>query len=152
MYIYCSNYSYRVTNGKCWQMLTLIRQKHLTWVSLSLYITRFIGFRVYTEIYWQDINNKMIYFSLFLVKNIGTSKNMLFRVFSHSVDGYSISEQMEYHLPEDLKTRAVTAGLIGGILFFIVAIILSVCTVKICNKARRRKQERGNFKHIWNIA
>ena len=34
-------------------------------------------------------------------------------------------------------------GLIGGILFFIVAIILSVCTVKICNKRRRRKQERG---------
>ena len=93
-----------------------------------------------------------IAFNCFLVKNIGTSKNMLFRVFSHSVDGYSISEQMEYHLPEDLKTRAVTAGLIGGILFFIVAIILSVCTVKICNKARRRKQERGNFKHILNIA
>ena len=78
------------------------------------------------------------------VKNIGTSKNMLFRVFSHSLDGYSVSEPLEYHLPDNLKTRAVTAGLIGGILFFIVAIILSVCTVKICNKARRRKQERGN--------
>ena len=77
---------------------------------------------------------------------------MLFRVWSHSVDGYSISESLKYDLPENVKTRAVTAGLIGGILFFIVAIILSVCTVKICNKARRRKQERGNFFNIfWRL-
>ena len=27
--------------------------------------------------------------------------------------------------------------------FFIVSIVLSVCTVKICNKKRKRKQERG---------
>ena len=85
------------------------------------------------------------------VKNIGTSKNMLFRVFSHSLNGYSISEPLEYNLPEDVKTRAVTAGLIGGLLFFIVAIILSVCTVKICNKARRRKQERGNVFSVFQI-
>ena len=88
----------------------------------------------------------MFYFYHVSVKNIGTSKNMLFKVFSHSVNGWSESEPLEYNLPENVKTRAVTAGLIGGILFFIVAIILSVCTVKICNKARRRKQERGNFK------
>ena len=87
----------------------------------------------------------MFYIYHVSVKNIGTSKNMLFKVFSHSVNGWSESEPLEYNLPENVKTRAVTAGLIGGILFFIVAIILSVCTVKICNKARRRKQERGNF-------
>ena len=31
----------------------------------------------------------------------------------------------------------------GGVLFFIVAIIVSVCTVKICNRRKRRKQEQG---------
>jgi hypothetical protein len=30
-------------------------------------------------------------------------------------------------------------------LFFIVAIILSVCFVKICNKRKRRKQEKGKY-------
>ena len=74
---------------------------------------------------------------------MGTSKGYLFRVFSHSAESFSISEELEYHLPANVKKRAVTAGLIGGILFFIVAIVLSVCTVKICNKRRRRKQERG---------
>jgi len=79
------------------------------------------------------------------VKNMGTAKAYWFRVFSHSASAYSISEKFKYDLPENVKRRAVTAGLIGGILFFIVAIILSVCTVKICNKRRRRKQERGNI-------
>jgi hypothetical protein len=74
---------------------------------------------------------------------MGTAKAYWFRVFSHSATAYSISEKFKYDLPENVKRRAVTAGLIGGILFFIVAIILSVCTVKICNKRRRRKQERG---------
>jgi hypothetical protein len=72
--------------------------------------------------------------TLLLVKNMGTAKAYWFRVFSHSATGYSISEQFKYDLPENVKRRAVTAGLIGGVLFFIVAIILSVCTVKICNK------------------
>ena len=76
---------------------------------------------------------------------MGTAKAYLFRVFSHSHTSYSISEEYKYEIPDDVKRRAVTAGLIGGILFFIVAIILSVCTVKICNKKRRRKQERGKF-------
>lgn len=80
-----------------------------------------------------------------LVKNMGTAKAYLFRVFSHSPTSYSISEVLKYDLPENVKRRAVTAGLIGGILFFIVAIVLSVCTVKICNKRRRRKQERGEL-------
>ena len=71
---------------------------------------------------------------------MGTAKAYWFRVFSHSATAYSISEKFKYDLPENVKRRAVTAGLIGGILFFIVAIILSVCTVKICNKRRRRKQ------------
>jgi len=46
-------------------------------------------------------------------------------------------------MPENVKRRAITAGLIGGVLFFIVAIIVSVCTVKICNRRKRRKQEQA---------
>ena len=49
-----------------------------------------------------------------------------------------------YAMPENVKRRAITAGLIGGGLFFIVAIIVSVCTVKICNRRKRRKQEQGD--------
>ena len=74
---------------------------------------------------------------------MGAAKTYLFRVLSHSATSYSVSEEMKYELPENVKKRAVTAGLIGGILFFIVAIVLSVCTVKICNKRRRRKHDRG---------
>ncbi len=78
------------------------------------------------------------------VKNMGgTGKGYKFRVLAHSAESYSISETLPYELPQNFKTRAVTAGLTGGILFFIVAIVLSVCTVKICNKRRRRKHDRG---------
>lgn len=99
-------------------------------------------------------NNEFVFFlstirisrknvSSFPVKNMGTAKAYLFRVYSHSLTSYSVSKNLKYDVPDNVKRRAVTAGLIGGILFFIVAIVLSVCTVKICNKRRRRKQERG---------
>ncbi len=81
--------------------------------------------------------------SFLTVKNLGTAKAYLFRVLSHSATTYTASKAKVYKMPGHVKRRAVTAGLIGGILFFIVAIVLSVCTVKICNKRRRRKQERG---------
>ena len=54
-------------------------------------------------------------------------------------------------MPENVKRRAITAGLIGGVLFFIVAIIVSVCTVKICNRRKRRKQEQGTNYFHWTI-
>ena len=91
-------------------------------------------------IYWSVvIHNSYHYyritcntFCLFPVKNIGTAKAYLFRVFSHSADQYTESKELKYELPENVKNRAVAAGLIGGLLFFLVAIILSVCIVKIC--------------------
>jgi hypothetical protein len=78
-----------------------------------------------------------------MMKNMGTAKAYLFRVLSHSATAVSVSGEKKYELPDDLKDRAVVAGLIGGLLFFIVAIVLSVCTVKICNKRRRRKHDRA---------
>ena len=47
---------------------------------------------------------------------MGTASAYLFRVFSHSVTSYSISEEKKYTMDENVKRRAVTAGLIGGIL------------------------------------
>ena len=66
---------------------------------------------------------------------MGTAKAYLFRVLSHSATAVSVSVAKKYELPDNLKDRAVVDGLIGGFIFFIVAIVLSVCTVKICNKS-----------------
>lgn len=55
---------------------------------------------------------------------------------------------MKFPVPARVKHKAITAGVVGGILFFIVAIILSVCAVKICNKRKRRKQEKGEWGEI----
>ena len=94
---------------------------------------------------------------------MGTAKAYVFRVYAHSATAYTPSDPFRYHqiwqscipkiyrtktilryaMPENVKRRAITAGLIGGVLFFIVAIIVSVCTVKICNRRKRRKQEQG---------
>lgn len=60
-----------------------------------------------------------------------------------SLKSYESSEEIKYSVPARVKHKAITAGVVGGILFFIVAIILSVCAVKICNKRKRRKQEKG---------
>lgn len=45
------------------------------------------------------------------------------------------------------KDKAIAAGVVGGILFFVAAIVLSVCAVKICNKRKRRKSEKGLPSH-----
>ena len=93
---------------------------------------------------------------------MGTAKAYVFRVYAHSATAYTPSDPfrldhlfiviiiivivinlLRYAMPENVKRRAITAGLIGGVLFFIVAIIVSVCTVKICNRRKRRKQEQG---------
>jgi len=79
----------------------------------------------------------------YLIKNMGTAKAYVFRVYAHSATSYTPSDNFRYAMPENVKRRAITAGLIGGVLFFIVAIIVSVCTVKICNRRKRRKQEQA---------
>ncbi|XP_022245546.1 protein turtle-like isoform X2 [Limulus polyphemus] len=71
-----------------------------------------------------------------------------FRVYSYSIlsVGQASSEVsliIAGETYEVTKSRAITAGVVGGILFFIVAIVLSVCAVKICNKRKRRKAEKA---------
>lgn len=79
-----------------------------------------------------------------LIRHLKENKIYIFRVVAFTLTGNSAPSEEVKHtlLPRD-RQRAILAGVIGGILFFIVAIILSVCAVKICNRRKRRKQEKG---------
>ena len=46
---------------------------------------------------------------------MGTAKHYLFRVMSHGTDGTTVStsDELKYDLPDNVKQKAVTAGLIG---------------------------------------
>lgn len=79
----------------------------------------------------------------YIVKNMVGGRTYYFRVLAHSNNSYESSEELKFVVPARVKQKAVTAGVVGGILFFIVAIILSICAVKICNKRKRRKQEKA---------
>ncbi|XP_044593030.1 protein turtle-like isoform X3 [Cotesia glomerata] len=78
----------------------------------------------------------------YLVKNLVGGRTYYFRVFAHAATTHSSSDEVKFPVPARVKHKAITAGVVGGILFFIVAIILSICAVKICNKRKRRKQEK----------
>ncbi|OQR68508.1 protein turtle-like [Tropilaelaps mercedesae] len=41
------------------------------------------------------------------------------------------------------RDQAILSGIIGGFLFFVVAIIVSLCAVKMCNKKKRRRTEKA---------
>lgn len=77
------------------------------------------------------------------MKNLVGGRTYYFQVFANSATNYGASDQVKFAVPARVKHKAITAGVVGGILFFIVAIILSICAVKICNKRKRRKQEKG---------
>lgn len=76
-------------------------------------------------------------------------RTYFFRVIAHGNKTYESSEELKYSVPARVKQKAIIAGIVGGILFFIVAIILSICAVKICNKRKRRKQEKGKTARNW---
>lgn len=104
------------------------------------------------------------------MKNLVGGRTYYFRIFAHAGDNSEASEEVKFSVPARVKHKvnthfnanipcinvivvlsnawqtyfqAITAGVVGGFLFFVVAIILSVCAVKICNKRKRRKQEKG---------
>lgn len=92
--------------------------------------------------------------SSYLVKNLVGGRTYYFHVSAHySGDKQTQSEDIRFPVPARVKHKAITAGVVGGILFFIVAIILSICAVKICNQRKRRKQEKGEIisNHIRNV-
>ncbi|CAL7934635.1 unnamed protein product [Xylocopa violacea] len=93
---------------------------------------------------WKTLNKGQIRpeETSFLVKNLVGGRTYYFQVFANSATNHGASELVKYSVPARVKHKAITAGVVGGILFFIVAIILSICAVKICNKRKRRKQEK----------
>ncbi|XP_076673329.1 protein turtle isoform X11 [Andrena cerasifolii] len=94
---------------------------------------------------WKTLNKGQIRpdETSYLVKNLVGGRTYYFQVFANSATNYGASEQVKFPVPARVKHKAITAGVVGGILFFIVAIILSICAVKICNKRKRRKQEKA---------
>jgi len=76
----------------------------------------------------------------------------MFRINSHTLTSQASSEKVSYIIQRKIKDKAITAGIVGGILFFIVAIILAVCTVKCVNKRnKRRRREQENGISSYNI-
>lgn len=94
---------------------------------------------------WKTLNKGQIRpeETSYLVKNLVGGRTYHFQVFANSATNYGASDQFKFPVPARVKHKAITAGVVGGILFFIVAIILSICAVKICNKRKRRRQERA---------
>ncbi|XP_029159268.1 protein turtle isoform X8 [Nylanderia fulva] len=93
---------------------------------------------------WKTLNKGQIRpeDTSYLVKNLVGGRTYYFQVLANSATNYGASEQVKFPVPARVKHKAITAGVVGGILFFLVAIILSICAVKICNKRKRRKQEK----------
>ncbi|KAL1506832.1 hypothetical protein ABEB36_006122 [Hypothenemus hampei] len=96
---------------------------------------------------WKPLNKALIRpeDTHYLVKNLVGGRTYHFQIFAHgpTSDICEKSVEVKFSVPARVKHKAITAGVVGGILFFIVAIILSVCAVKICNKRKRRKQEKA---------
>lgn len=84
----------------------------------------------------------------YLIKELKTAVKYTIRVWAFSIFGVgSASATIEYKISNNSGSmkgsRAITAGVVGSVLFFVAAIILSVCAVKICNKRKQRKMEKA---------
>ncbi|XP_044733170.1 protein turtle isoform X3 [Chrysoperla carnea] len=109
------------------------------------HLTQYYTIKYRTDGQWKTLNKGQIRpeETSYLVKNLVGGRTYYFRVLANSVTSYESSDMVKFAVPARVKHKAITAGVVGGILFFIVAIILSVCAVKICNKRKRRKQEKA---------
>ncbi|XP_065332558.1 protein turtle isoform X2 [Cloeon dipterum] len=109
------------------------------------HLVQYYTIRYKTDAQWKILNKGQIRAeeTSYLVKNLVGGRTYYIRVYAHSLKNYESSDEVKFPVPARVKHKAITAGVVGGILFFIVAIILSVCAVKICNKRKRRKQEKA---------
>ncbi|XP_060667120.1 protein turtle isoform X5 [Drosophila nasuta] len=118
----------------------------ITWQSPleRAHIVKFYTIKYRTDAEWKTLNRGQIRpeETQYLVKNLVGGRTYYFRVLANSEKSFESSDEVKFPVPARVKHKAITAGVVGGILFFIVAIILSVCAVKICNKRKRRKQEK----------
>ncbi|XP_055299208.1 protein turtle isoform X2 [Sitodiplosis mosellana] len=94
---------------------------------------------------WRTLNRGQIrpVDTQYFVKSLVGGRTYYFRVLAHSQSSFESSDEVKYPVPARVKHKAIMAAVVGGILFFIVAIILSICAVKICNQRKRRKQEKA---------
>ncbi|CAH0714275.1 unnamed protein product, partial [Brenthis ino] len=109
------------------------------------HLVQYYTIKYRTDAQWKTLNKGQIRpeETSFLVKNLVGGRTYYFRVLGNSATSFESSEEVKFPVPARVKHKAITAGIVGGILFFLVAIILSVCAVKICNKRKRRKQEKA---------
>ncbi|XP_022903415.1 protein turtle isoform X4 [Onthophagus taurus] len=107
-------------------------------------LVQYYNIKYRTDGPWKALNKAQIRPDdyTYLVKNLVGGRTYYFRVLAYASKNFEASDEVKYPVPARVKHKAITAGVVGGILFFIVAIILSVCAVKICNKRKRRKQEK----------
>ncbi|KAL7027214.1 hypothetical protein ACKWTF_005365 [Chironomus riparius] len=108
------------------------------------HLVQFYTIKYRTDASWKTLNRGQIRpeETSYLVKNLVGGRTYYFRVIANSLKNFESSDEVKFPVPARVKHKAITAGVVGGILFFIVAIILSICAVKICNKRKRRKQEK----------
>ncbi|KAL7638192.1 UNVERIFIED_CONTAM: hypothetical protein RMT77_011817 [Armadillidium vulgare] len=93
---------------------------------------------------WKKLNKENIVGETsYKVKKFKSDTLYAFRVLAKTVTSFDVSEEFKFQVPVISKEREITAAIVGGILFFIVAIILSVCMVKICNNRKRKKQDKA---------
>ncbi|XP_022181178.1 protein turtle isoform X2 [Myzus persicae] len=109
------------------------------------HLVRYYVINYKTDGIWRTLNKAQIRAedTRYLVKSLVGGRTYYFRVVAYSFKSFENSEEIKFPVPARVKHKAITAGVVGGLLFFIVAIILSVCAVKICNKRKRRKHEKA---------
>ncbi|KAK9693380.1 hypothetical protein QE152_g34250 [Popillia japonica] len=119
----------------------------------NLTVTEHYTIKYRTDGPWKTLNKGQIRpeDTQYLVKNLVGGRTYYFRVLASSLKSYESSDEVKFPVPARVKHKAITAGVVGGILFFIVAIILSVCAVKICNKRKRRKQQKGMCEQLTHL-
>lgn len=118
----------------------------ITWQSPleRAHIVKFYTIKYRTDAQWKTLNRGQIRpeETQYLVKNLVGGRTYYFRVLANSEKSYESSDEVKFPVPARVKHKAITAGVVGGILFFIVAIILSVCAVKFAinvNDENRKK-------------
>ena len=84
----------------------------------------------------------------YLARGLKPGQTYVIRVVAYTTMGIASPTQIyEFDIPslgtKNSRDKAVAAGVVGGILFFVAAIVLSVCAVKICNKRKRRQAEKA---------
>lgn len=84
----------------------------------------------------------------YLARGLKPGQTYVIRVVAYTSMGVGSATQIyEFDIPgigtKHSRDKAMAAGVVGGILFFVAAIVLSVCAVKICNKRKRRQAEKA---------